>query len=171
MMFLPKWKWALNERRQMKMSHYSEALWKLQILFPITVYCDISEQRRANIMQKYLEEAHLGIRSPVFMCTRHLVQPLCFFWVRVKRVCQKICQGNVSWSRLWFAPPFLPPPPRLSLSQFLEKNAVLCCFTSDATFNVKKALLPFVITYLACWWFKSLAKQPNALVASDRVCI
>lgn len=38
------------------------------------------------------------------------------------------------------------------------------CFKSEATFNLKKALLLFLITNLAYWQFKSLAKQPKCII-------
>lgn len=50
----------------MKASEYSKALCKLQFLFLIPDYCDASEQMQTKVMQKYLEEAPLGMcLSPI----------------------------------------------------------------------------------------------------------
>lgn len=118
----------------------------------VTVYCDVSEQRQTHITQKYLEEAHPAIcLSPIE----------CVFSI--------FCSISVSSESGEDLPKDLPgecvvePCVTRRSPWFIVILRKEHCFTSEATFNLKKAPLLFVITYLACWRFQSLAKQPTCI--------
>lgn len=151
-MFLPKWKWALNERRQMKMSH-SRKLYE-NCKFCFSRDCLLWRLwTKANTHNAEVLGGGTSWNMPVsyWICIQRFLQHLCFFWEwggLAKRFARGMCRGAVCDPRIpWFI-------------VILRKER---CFTSEATFNSKKAPLLFVITYLACWRFQSLAKQPTCI--------